>query len=387
MAYDKHTWTCDEPITVERLNHIEDGIANAGGDCGFECEDGWVTLTEETVTTELDGDEAGGYLSYSQLIDAESIKVTFNGTVYECEKFVDTYGGSNYGAPYDDSTHNYDWSEYPFSIWSGDDPNDDEGAFTSIVTQTAGTYSIKIEAVNMVVTTTPCFDLARGYSCEEDVTLLTNETVTTTMGEGNLAEGTLQSVIDFSAYDSVIVTFNGVEYTCPVVLWDGDYGCGSMDGTFTDYPFSIGTFSIDPVSGDQTVLSTQTAGTYSIKVESVSIDVTTSPCFCAAVNKCVPGNGKLIEIIGSGTCPDSQTTYHEYNITWDEILQGIHDGVTFWLDDQAGNYDQIITFSLEENASDYRVRAYHYDEQNITPLTLYSDTTDGHLRDVRCAIV
>ena len=50
MAYDKHTWTCDEPITVERLNHIEDCIANAGGDCdcGFECET--VTLTRETLT-------------------------------------------------------------------------------------------------------------------------------------------------------------------------------------------------------------------------------------------------------------------------------------------------------------------------------------------------
>lgn len=49
MAYDKHTWTCDEPITVERLNHIEDGIANAGGgECGFQCED--VVLTEETLT-------------------------------------------------------------------------------------------------------------------------------------------------------------------------------------------------------------------------------------------------------------------------------------------------------------------------------------------------
>ena len=260
MAYDKHTWTCDEPITVERLNHIEDGIA-AGGDC-------------------------------------------------DC-----------------------------------------------------------------------------GFECEETVTLLTEETVTTTMGEGDSAEGTLQSVIDFSAYDSVIVTFNGVEYTCPVVLWDGDYGCGSVDGTFTDYPFSMGTFSIDPVSGDQTVLFTQTAGTYSIKVESVSIDVTTSTCFCAAVNKCVQGNGKLIEAIGGGTCPDSQTTYNEYNITWDEILQGIHDGVTFWLVDTAlGNYYQIITFTLEENVSDYRVRAYHYDEQSVTQLILYSDTTDGRLRDVRCTI-
>lgn len=76
MAYDKHTWTCHEPITAERLNHIEDGIANAGGDCdcGFECEETLVTLTEETVTTAIDPeypDEAAFVdLAYSQLIDA-----------------------------------------------------------------------------------------------------------------------------------------------------------------------------------------------------------------------------------------------------------------------------------------------------------------------------
>ena len=34
MAYDKHTWTCDEPITVERLNHIEDGIEDCCGGGG-----------------------------------------------------------------------------------------------------------------------------------------------------------------------------------------------------------------------------------------------------------------------------------------------------------------------------------------------------------------
>lgn len=259
MAYDKHTWTCNEPITVERLNHIEDGIANAGGDCGFECEEGWVTLTEESVTTVLDGAFNGGTLSYSQLIDADSIKVTFDGVEYECEKTV-TDGNISYGASYDPSTGTADWSEYPFALAS-----------------------------------------------------------------------------------------------------DSNYG---------------------------NALFTETAGTYSIKVESVSIDVTTSPCFCAAVNKCVQGNGKLIEVIGGGTCPDRQTTYREYNITWDEILQGIHDGVTFWLDDEAlGVHSQIITFTLTENASDYTVEAYRYDGQSITPLTLYSDTTDGHLRDVRCAIV
>jgi len=30
MAYEKQTWTTGEVITEEKLNHIEDGIANAG---------------------------------------------------------------------------------------------------------------------------------------------------------------------------------------------------------------------------------------------------------------------------------------------------------------------------------------------------------------------
>lgn len=31
MAYEKQTWTTGEVITQEKLNHMEDGIANAGG--------------------------------------------------------------------------------------------------------------------------------------------------------------------------------------------------------------------------------------------------------------------------------------------------------------------------------------------------------------------
>lgn len=30
MAYDKHTWTCGEAITAEKLNHMENGIASGG---------------------------------------------------------------------------------------------------------------------------------------------------------------------------------------------------------------------------------------------------------------------------------------------------------------------------------------------------------------------
>jgi len=31
MAYEKQTWQCGEAITADKLNHMEDGIANSGG--------------------------------------------------------------------------------------------------------------------------------------------------------------------------------------------------------------------------------------------------------------------------------------------------------------------------------------------------------------------
>ena len=150
MAYDKHTWTCDEPITVERLNHIEDGIANAGGDCdcGYECEETRTLLTEETVTTVPDGDAAYGSLSYSQFINQDTITVTFNGTEYECE-VKESHGDYIYGALYDGDLDAWDWSEYPFQIYSFKGPNGFEN-----------TLATEIEGMLEKVTTTPCFKKA-----------------------------------------------------------------------------------------------------------------------------------------------------------------------------------------------------------------------------------
>ena len=31
MSYEKQTWACGDTITADKLNHMEDGIANAGG--------------------------------------------------------------------------------------------------------------------------------------------------------------------------------------------------------------------------------------------------------------------------------------------------------------------------------------------------------------------
>lgn len=150
MAYVKQNWECGETITADKLNHMEDGIA-AGGDCdcGFECTETVTTLTEESVTTTAQGNYNMGTLQYSQLIDADSITVTFDGVEYECprvtERVGNVYGGAGQGDP--------DFSEYPFVIMSTAERN-------GITTQTAGTHTVKIEIVGETITTTLCFEKA-----------------------------------------------------------------------------------------------------------------------------------------------------------------------------------------------------------------------------------
>ena len=270
MAYDKHTWTCDEPITVERLNHIEDGIANAGGDCGFECEDGWVTLTEESVTTAEVESGSGIYvgdLSYSQLIDADAIRVTFNGTEYICSNVTEEDGGL-YGAA-------DGWSTYPFLLESDSNPY---GASTSLETEVAGTYTVKIEvAGGTVVTTTPCFDKARGYWCEDEIVTLTEESVTTEQS-GPFVWGSL-SYSQLIDAETLKVTFNGTEYECPRNDTPAGAIYGGMNPTtmtpdFSQYPFAI--LSAEQIGNR---LITETAGTYAVKVQAVETTVTTTPCF------------------------------------------------------------------------------------------------------------
>lgn len=124
-------WQCGDTITAEKLNKIEQGIANASGGGS------WTVLTEESVTTiQGDGNFSQGNLTYSQLINADTIRVTFDGTEYECtlESSGDgysAYGGFSQGHP--------DFTEYPFALYSEDANNE-------VYTETAGTYNIKIEA-------------------------------------------------------------------------------------------------------------------------------------------------------------------------------------------------------------------------------------------------
>lgn len=108
-------------------------IFAGGGSGGGET---WNTVFEGNVTTEEPAEAPWAVIPNTAQITADNIRVTFNGTEYECEKNVD----GTYGALLDESTETYDWSVYPFNI--GYDSGDES---MTLITQTAGTYSLKIE--------------------------------------------------------------------------------------------------------------------------------------------------------------------------------------------------------------------------------------------------
>ena len=83
MAYEKQNWECGQVITADKLNHMEDGIANAGGDCdcGYVCYHGGDTIFSETVTLE-ESTQQGVYeavLQYDKIILDTTIRVSING--------------------------------------------------------------------------------------------------------------------------------------------------------------------------------------------------------------------------------------------------------------------------------------------------------------------
>ena len=111
-----------------------DGFVSGIGSGGSS----WQTVFEGSVTTENTDDGVLGNINYESVIDADKIKVTFNGTEYECDKITtpvgNAYGGIGESGP--------DFSEYPFAIMSGQGL---ETAQTIVYTETAGTYTLKIE--------------------------------------------------------------------------------------------------------------------------------------------------------------------------------------------------------------------------------------------------
>lgn len=98
-------------------------------------------LFSETVTTVDDGERGYTDLSYSELITADTLIVTFNGTEYICP--AQKSSGNPvvaYGATFDPVTGEPNWDACPFFIQSL------PGLGNNIYTETAGTYTVSASA-------------------------------------------------------------------------------------------------------------------------------------------------------------------------------------------------------------------------------------------------
>lgn len=105
-------------------------------------------LFSETVTT-VDADDIGlniGTFTDSTELNSDVLIVTFDGVEYVCPKNFD--GSKNtYGAIFDEFDWTYDFSTYPFQIYSYVDGTG--GIVNQIVTETAGEHTVSVVGENI----------------------------------------------------------------------------------------------------------------------------------------------------------------------------------------------------------------------------------------------
>lgn len=216
-------------------------------------------------------------LDYSNAITANLLNIEYDEVLYkslprESNNFGQIYYGSEPGSLTSGAVH-----RYPFSLVV-EDPQK-EGIYLWQERDKSFSISASIPSTE-TVTTTPCFDKARGYECKEETTLLTDESVTT-VTDGRFARSTLAYSTPIDA-NTIKVTFNGTEYVCDSHEDKGILAYGAPMGDFSEYPFSLAS-----VEGAN-MLITENAGTYRVKIEALEETIETSECFKKAVESVMP---------------------------------------------------------------------------------------------------
>lgn len=89
MAYEKQTWVNGDIITEEKMNHIEDGIANVGADydCGYECIETRNILFEGEVTTSEDQGHIFAPIDFEDP-ETETLILTIDDVEYTLNRFL-----------------------------------------------------------------------------------------------------------------------------------------------------------------------------------------------------------------------------------------------------------------------------------------------------------
>lgn len=186
-----------------------------------------------------------------------------------------------------------------------------------------------------------------GYSCTETETLLTEETVTTTVDPEYPDEGAsgVLSYAGFITADMLKVTFNGAEYNCPAMGFSdgGDamyyvYGARYQSDGFdwSEYPFSISS-----ALGEDNFIATESPGTYNVQIEVVQLSSEISECFKAAVRK--------------ASAPLVLNVYNSrLNRSFSEIAQAYLSGRTVLLDPvtQGKSWCSMVSLIVADVSSD-----------------------------------
>lgn len=170
MAYEKQTWVNGDVITAEKLNHMEDGIAE-GGEAGYAYSVEETFLFNETFESgrEQGAPHSQAQLNYSDPITADVLKVEFDGVEYICP--LERVQGSVY--TYGEST----FEKYPFMIVSNQSVHQNW-----VYMPTTAEHSIEVSSFDESVSTTRGFEKAvnAAYDGVEIVDIVQTGTDSTT---------------------------------------------------------------------------------------------------------------------------------------------------------------------------------------------------------------
>lgn len=111
----------------------------------------------------------------------------------------------------------------------------------------------------------------------------------------------------------------------------------------------------------------------------------------ADAHECCDGGVRYIHAIGSGTCQSDE--YTEMDISYQEIVDGLADGVAFWIANEFYSKLVVLYPHVVESVGGttvYEVDAYvaSYDAGQGSfyrnAIKFYCDTVDGNMRDRNC---
>lgn len=161
MSYEKTNWSSGDVITAEKLNKIESGIESS---TGYETTETREVFFESDITTKAGSNDFATYsIDFNYQYIPDVLYITFNGVEYLCKK-IKVQDGNNVNFYYGGKdTDGFNFIDYPFVFVL-------HNSGLGFITKNAGTYTFKIENVELGAITTPAFDSAVNSTINRDNT-------------------------------------------------------------------------------------------------------------------------------------------------------------------------------------------------------------------------